>query len=114
MRRLITAALWFSAVALQAQDSTFSLKMKYTGHSRSLEAVAFSPDGKWLASGGWDNELHIYRADTPGIGNLKFNLSGHYSAITCLAYSKDGSLIASGSKDYSVRVYKTSDGSLLF
>ncbi|MBS3913124.1 MAG: WD40 repeat domain-containing protein [Bacteroidetes bacterium] len=114
MRNVILLVILSSFIGLSAQDSTYSFKMKFTGHTRALEAVAFSPDGQWLASGGWDNELHIYRADTPGLGNLKFNLKGHMSAITCVAYSKDGSLVASGSKDNTIRVYNTSDGSLLY
>lgn len=97
-----------------AQDSAFSLKMKLTGHTKSLETVAYSPDGKWIASAGWDKDVHIYRADTPNIGKLELTLPGAYTAVSCLAFSNDGSLIAAGSKDFGVRVYKTADGSLIY
>lgn len=90
------------------------MKMKLTGHNRSVETVKYSPDGKWVASGGWDGLLRIYRADTPKIGSLYQSLSGHLATISTIAFSADGSLIASGSKDNSVRIYKVENGELIF
>lgn len=114
MQKLFLAVLSLISLQAMAQDSAYSLKMKLTGHTKSLETVAYSPDGKWLASAGWDKEVHIYRADTPNIGKLEFNLTGPYTAVTCLSFSKDGGLIASGSKDNGIRVYKTTDGGMYY
>ena len=80
----------FGANAAQAQDSSYRFFMKLPGHTSDVESVAYSFDGKMMASGGWDNRIMVYRADTPGIGQLLFTLEGHFSAITSLAFSRDG------------------------
>lgn len=97
-----------------AQDTAYKMKMKLGGHKADVEAVAFSPDGKFLASGGWDNDMRVYRADTPGFGNEVMVLRGHVAGITTIAYSRDGKYLASGSKDFSIRVYEAATGKLVF
>jgi WD40 repeat protein len=97
-----------------SQDTAFTLKMKLTGHAKALEVVQFSPDGKYLASGGYDGELRIYKADSPGIGNFVKSMPGHLGCITSISFSNDGSMVSSGSKDNSVRVYKLATGELIY
>lgn len=101
------------ANAAQAQDSSYRFFMKLPGHTSDVESVAYSFDGKMMASGGWDNRIMVYRADTPGIGQLLFTLEGHFSAITSLAFSRDGKMLASGSKDFSVKVWDLTLGRLI-
>ena len=67
-----------------------------TGHTRSINAVAFSPDSRWLASGGKDNVVKIWDLAT---GNIVRTLYGHTSNVNALAISPDGKLLASGSGD---------------
>src|SRR6185369_6923530 len=65
-----------------------------TGHTQSVNAVAFSPDNRWLASGGKDDVIKIWDLNT---GNILRTLYGHSSNINALAVSDDGQLLASGS-----------------
>ena len=67
-----------------------------TGHTKSANAVAFSPDNRWLASGGKDNVIKIWDLAT---GNVLRTLYGHTSNVNALAVSPDGKLLASGSGD---------------
>jgi len=67
-----------------------------TGHTRSANAVAFSPDNRWLASGGKDNIIKIWDLAT---GNVLRTLYGHTRNVNALAVSPDGKLLASGSGD---------------
>jgi len=67
-----------------------------TGHTRSANAVAFSPDNRWLASGGKDNLIKIWDLAT---GNVLRTLYGHTSNVNALAVSPDGKLLASGGGD---------------
>ena len=66
------------------------------GHTKSANAVAFSPDNRWLASGGKDNVIKIWDLAT---GNILRTLYGHTSNVNALAVSSDGKLLASGSGD---------------
>jgi WD40 repeat protein len=67
-----------------------------TGHTRSVNAVGFSPDNRWLASGGKDNLIKIWDLAT---GNVLRTLYGHTNNVNALAVSPDGKLLASGSGD---------------
>ena len=67
-----------------------------TGHTRSANAVVFSPDNRWLASGGKDNVIKIWDLTT---GNILRTLYGHTANVNALAVSPDGKLLASGSGD---------------
>jgi WD40 repeat protein len=67
-------------------------------------AVAFSADGKWLATGGTDGIVRVFEGTTP-----KTELKGHSDWITSLAFSPDGKLLASASADKTARVWLTAD-----
>jgi WD40 repeat protein/uncharacterized caspase-like protein len=67
-----------------------------SGHTKSANAVAFSPDNRWLASGAKDNVIKIWDLAN---GNVLRTLYGHTSNVNALAVSPDGKLIASGSGD---------------
>jgi len=55
-------------------------------------ALAYSPDGKWLAVGGMDCELNIRALDDR---SLFRSLAGHESPCACARFSKDGSELLS-------------------
>jgi WD40 repeat protein len=81
------------------------LKMKLTEHTGNVESVAYSPDGKYLASGGWDGKVLLYTIDSLGNATLMSTLSGHMDAIVSLNFSKNNKYLVSASKDYSARVW---------
>jgi WD40 repeat protein/beta-lactamase regulating signal transducer with metallopeptidase domain len=72
-------------------------------------AVAYSPDGRHLATAGEDKAIVIR---DPATGLVRFRLEGHSDAVTSLAFSPDGSTLASGSYDTTVRLWDASTGKL--
>jgi len=69
--------------------------------------VAYSPDGKSLASGSSDNTVRLWDVAT---GNELRRLEGHADWVWSVAFSPDGKSLASGSSDNTVRLWDVAAG----
>lgn len=77
---------------------------------RSVEALAWSPDGRLLASGGSGQVIHIWDREA---GKERSSLTGSRGTITHLAFSADGQRLASTSRDGAIRVWNLRTGNPL-
>ncbi|MEJ2700913.1 MAG: serine/threonine protein kinase [Sedimentisphaerales bacterium] len=64
-------------------------------HPKPVNAVAFSPIGKTLATAS-DNKVRLW---DPSTCSLKATLEGHTGIVKSLAFSPDGTMLATGSED---------------
>ena len=74
------------------------LTLLYTlrGHEQEINRLAWSPDGRYLASSSFDSTVKIW--DTQA-GTLQQTLTGHHGPVYSIAWSPDGRLLASCSQD---------------
>ena len=77
------------------------------GHTSAVTALAFTADGRWIASGGQDKTIRIWEIAT---GREQRILTGHTNAITALAFSPNGQELASSSEDGTVRMWDPATG----
>ena len=74
-------------------------------------AVAYSPDGKTLASSGSsDGTIQLWEVKS---GRHISTLKGHTDMVVTLAFSPDGKTLVSGSKDKTLRIWNTNTGGML-
>ncbi len=83
---------------------SLELVTELAGHDRPIWDMAFSADGRYLASGGEDRVVKVWDTAT---GEQLTELRGHTDRVFAVTFSPDGSRIASGSDDHSIRLWET-------
>jgi hypothetical protein len=98
------------------QPHSQQLRRVLVGHTDRVWSVAFSPNGRLLASaaGEWEHqdepgEVRIWDVTT---GALLHSLTGHTGPVFSVAFSGDGKTVASASADRTVRIWDAETGKL--
>ncbi|KAG6040333.1 hypothetical protein E4U41_000890 [Claviceps citrina] len=83
-------------------DKRKSKDRNYKRHTGQILAVAASPDGKYVVTGGEDRKIIVYEAD--GLRPVKV-LTHHRDAVTALVFQRGTSQLYSASRDRTVKVW---------
>jgi hypothetical protein len=76
-------------------------------HEHSVHSVAFSPDGRTLATGSLDTNARLWEVAT---GKEIATMRGHEQSVQSVAFSPDGRTLATGSWDSTARLWEVATG----
>src|SRR6516225_2792195 len=100
--------LHFAILALLSFNCpTFAQPTELKGHTALIYHVAFSPDGKLLATAGFENLIKLW--EWPG-GKEVRTLTGHTGPVYCVVFHPNGTTVASASLDKTIRLWNVADG----
>jgi caspase domain-containing protein/WD40 domain-containing protein/glucodextranase-like protein len=104
---ITTMSLFLPGAAWAQSQAEPKIRIEGPFNSGIVYSVAFSPDGKTIASGSGDKTIRLWDVNT---GRLIRPLAGHGGIVRSVAFSPDGKTIASGSEDKTIKLWQVSTG----
>ncbi|MEU6807751.1 trypsin-like peptidase domain-containing protein [Streptomyces sp. NPDC046831] len=95
------------AFASLQDAAALPLHRSLVDHARPVYSVAYSPDGRTLATGSTDGTARLWDVST---GRTRLVLRGHRSEVWSVAFSPDGRTLATGSADRTARLWNVATG----
>src|SRR5713101_8701343 len=109
---LVIAIMAVSSFLSAADEPPAGVTATFKGHTEALYAVAFSPDGKLIATGSFDKTVRLWNPSGKEIRTLN-GPAGHQNLVLAVAFSRNGQWLASGSSDNSAKIWDVSSSSPL-
>ncbi|GIH07809.1 hypothetical protein Rhe02_58760 [Rhizocola hellebori] len=74
-------------------------------HGKSVAGIAFSGDGRKLATAGYDGTVAVWDSSRPNRPNLIARLAGHRSSVEAVAIAQGGDFVVSGADDATLMLW---------
>src|ERR1700751_4166783 len=102
MRSMHAFVATLMLMLLATPSAQAQVRATLRGHTLALASVAYSPDGKFIATGSYDRTAKVWDAAS---GKEIVTLTGHTAAVEAVAFSPDGKTLATGSYDATVKLW---------
>ena len=100
--RLVSGSDDFTIYLWHPTDNKHPIK-RLTGHQQAVNHIAFSPDGRYFASGSFDKKVKIWSGKS---GDFVNTLTGHVGAVYQVAWSNDSRYLVSASRDSTAKLWE--------
>lgn len=104
--RVVSGSDDFTLFLWQPSESKHALK-RLTGHQQAVNHLAFSPDGRYIASAAFDKKIKLWQGQS---GDFITTLTGHVGAVYQVAWSADSRYLVSASKDSTAKLWVVPSG----
>jgi WD40 repeat protein len=104
---LVLTLAWCCSAQAPATNRLASAFVRQPNHTTRAYSVAFSPDGKILASASWDGTIKLW--ETKSWRELR-TLAGHGWGVYKAVFSPDGKQLASASRDATIKIWDVATG----
>lgn len=104
--RLISGSDDFTLYLWHPTESKHPIK-RLTGHQQLVNHIAFSPDGRYFASGSFDKKVKVWCGKS---GSYLCTLTGHVGAVYQVSWSSDSRFLVSASKDSTAKLWEIPSG----
>ncbi|MCG5435389.1 nSTAND1 domain-containing NTPase [Micromonospora foliorum] len=89
--------------ALMSALAFSHLRRVLSGHTDTVRSIAWSPDGRLIATGSRDNSIRVWDPDS---GRTIAEFTGHDAMVEAIAWAPDSRRVASGSRDRTVKLWR--------
>lgn len=88
-------------------DEKFRLLTTLQGHGKTVNSIAYSPDGKYLVSGSSDNTVKLWDASS---GQMITSINADQKEVTAVCYSSDAKYVGSVGLNGTVKIWSAQSG----